>query len=147
MPNNTLFSLFKVSVDVADDSSLAEPLAHGAATVTQNRDNKSFVNKYQVFPGQSEQLIDFSTTLTLGYRWAIFSDYPILIRANGPSATQLTLASGNVAATNVGAPLPYQCVHVSTSQITSLRLAPIVGASQLANVKVIIIGDPTNAYT
>lgn len=147
MPNNTLFSLFKLSVDVADDSSLAEPLGHGAATITQNRDNKSFVNKYQVLPGSAEQLIDFSTTLTLGYRWAVFSDYPILLRANGPSATQLTMASGNVAATNVGAPLPYQCLHASTTQITSLRLAPIANASQTANVKVIIVGDPTNAYT
>ena len=143
----TLFSLFKVSVDAGDDSSLAELLGHGAATITQNKDNKSFVNKYQVAPGAAETLIDFSTTLTTGYRWAIFSDYPIMIRPNGVSATQFTMVSGNVAATNVGAPLPYQCVHVSTSQLTSLRLAPISGASQTANVKVLIFGDPTNSYT
>lgn len=142
----TLFSIMKASIDIADDSSLSELMGHGSAAVSQTKDIKSFVNKYTVAPGASQVQIDFSTTLTTGYRWALFSDYPIMYRTNSVSGTQKTLASGNVAATNNGAPLPYSCFVMATEQITGLWLQPIAGATTTANVKVLVCGDPTSAY-
>lgn len=142
----SLFSIFKVSIDVGDDSSLSELAGHGSAAISQTKDNKSFVSKFTVAPGAVQAQIDFSTTLTTGYRWLLLSDYPIMFRVNGSTATQQTMESGNVAATAVGAPLPYNCFAGATAQITSLYVQPIAGASTTANCKLIICGDPTSAY-
>ena len=81
-----------------------------------------------------------------GYFIDIRSDYPVMIRLNGNTATQLTMKSNGVTPTNLGAPLPDQCVFVANVAVTSLYIAPISGATQTATVRIAISGDPTNAY-
>ena len=73
----------------------------------------------------------------------------MLVRLISGTTTQIQLKTNNVATTNVGAPLPDQCVFVMTALLpnTYLTLTPISGAAQTANVKIFASGDPLNAYT
>jgi len=128
------------------DSSLTQPI-FGPLRMTayQSLDKKADPIYTQVGPSDAEAAL--SLNVTNGYAVAIFSDYPIMVRLNGVSSTQFTMHSNNVAAVNAGSPLPAQCCFVATVTVTSIRLAPISGATQTANVAVLVTGDPTNSYT
>lgn len=136
-----------VEVGVSVDSSFTSPLFGPAKVVCyQQKDNQEFHTRATVAPGATETAIAIAP-VTQGYFFCLFSDYPVLVRLNGPSATQFTLNTNNVAATNVGSPLPNQCCLILTGQVSSVRLAPIASAQQTANVTIVVTGDPTNAYT
>lgn len=141
-----MYSLFELSVVGADSSQQTEIAGQGSASIEQVLDQKCFSNKILVVPGAAQVQVDFSSSLTTGYRWAILSDYPIMFRVNGVAATQETMQSGSVAPTNTGAPAPYSCFAAATTQLTSLYVQPIAGAAQTANVKIIILGDPVSVY-
>lgn len=141
-----MYSLFQLSVVGADSSQQNQVEGEGSVFIEQTKDLKCFSARVQVAPAASQVQIDFSSVLTTGYRWALFSDYPIMYRTNGVSATQKTMTSGSVAPVSSNAPLPYQCFAAGTEQITSLYVQPISGATQTANVKAIVIGDPQSAY-
>lgn len=142
---SNVYSLMKVSVQVARDSTLTDMLASGTAIVSQANDNKEFQIGYRVGTSDAELHVDFSAFLTNVYRWMLFSDQPIQYRRSLTDA-KISLSSGNVPAVNVGAPQPWQCFVGGTEKIAGLYIGPAIGATNVANVLVILCGDPTNAY-
>lgn len=138
------YRLFEISAIVASDSNQTDA-SSASAVLSKTVDNETCDVRIRVAPADAEAAITLGT-LTTAYGIMVFSDYPILVRPNGASATQFTTTSCNVPATNVGAPLPYSCFFGGTFQCTSLRVAPISGAAQTANVRIIASGDPTSSY-
>lgn len=135
----------QVSTVVAGDSNLRPKMFDGSASIYQGADLKVFTGFVQVAPADAEALIPI-TPVVNGYFIHLQSDYPVQVRINGVSATQFVMHSNNVASTNVGSPLPPQCVFLMTAAITSLRLAPITAAAQTANVLISVTGDPSSSY-
>lgn len=140
-----MYRLIEAHVVTADDSNQSQITFNRTCSLTQTKDLEAASPTVRVAPADAEAAITLGTIST-AYAIAIFSDYPILVRLNGPSSTQFTLTSSNVPATNVGAPLPANCCFIATCQVTSLRVAPITGASQTANVWICASGDPQSAY-
>lgn len=138
------YRLFEASAVVASDSSQTDA-SMVSASLTKTVDNETVDLKIRVGAADSDTQVTLGT-LTTAYALAVFSDYPIRIRVNGSSATQLTLTSCNVPAFNAGAPLPPNCVYMTTAQVTSLYVQPISAAERTANVRVIASGDPTSSY-
>ncbi len=137
----------KAEIGVAYDSTLSYPITGPLKFYAdQTKDLQSAEAFVRIAPGASEAQVSIAP-VTNGYWICVLSDYPVLVRLNGVSATQYTMRGNNVAATNVGAPLPDQCVFLATIAVTSVYLAPISGAVQTANCKVIVTGDPLNPYT
>lgn len=136
---------FQVSVVVADDSNKSSKSFDRQAYIYQIKDLESVSPSIRVQPADVEALVSLGT-ITLGYAFAIFTDYPIRVRLNGVSATQFTMHSNNVPATNTGAPLPPQCVFMGNVEISSIYVQPIVNAQQTANVWLVVTGDPASAY-
>ncbi len=132
-------------VVVADDSSQDQIAYRRRITTWQTADNEVFQAVVRVVPGAADTQVPIAP-ITTGYGIAIFSDYPVKVRINGVGATQLTMSPGAVSPTYLGAPTPDQCCYIATVQVTSLYLEPIAGAAQTANVRIVITGDPTNAY-
>lgn len=114
--------------------------------VTQTLDKEGFSKLVRVGASDAEAAVDI-TPLTTAYYIELRSDYPVLVRINGSSATQFTLIGQNTTVKNVGAPVPDKCFFAATMTVTSVRLAPITAASTTANVTLILSGDPTSAYT
>jgi len=141
-----MYSYFKVEVGAASDSSLYDPVfGPRKVFLEQTKDQQDFVTVIRVGPAAAEAIVPMAPVVN-GYRIYVASDYPVKLRLNGVSATQYILTSNNVAATNVGAPLPDACIFIATCSITSVYLAPITSAAQTANVKIFISGDPISAY-
>lgn len=140
------YRLFEIRAVVADDSNMQQIAFERTGTFEQTKDLIVAPATIRVAAGAAETAITLGT-LTTGYAWMVFSDYPIMIRLNGPSATQFTMTSNILQPVNVGAPTPATCFFGGTVQITSLRVAPITSPSQTANVWLVATGDPTNAYT
>ncbi len=140
------YRLTKIEHVISDSSDLKQVLFSRAPQFYQSLDLEVFSTAVNVGTSDSEAAIAIAPVAT-GYNLFVSSDYPILLRVNGTSATQFTLNSNNVAATNAGAPLPDQCCFFMTGQTTSVRVAPISGATQTAHVKISVTGDPTNSYT
>lgn len=136
----------QVRTIVADDSSLDQVDYDRDSNVWQTKDLQVYHGQVRIAPGAADSQISIAP-VTQGYFVDIRSDYPVMIRLNGVSSTQLTMASNNTAPTNLGAPLPDQCVFVATVKVTSIYIAPIAGATQTANVRIAVTGDPQNAYT
>lgn len=134
-----------VQVTTGDDSNLTQKGFDRKATFYQTKDQEEFSTVRRVAPADSEATVSIAP-VTTGYFIGLYSDYPVKVRINGASATQFTMRSNNVSAVNVGAPLPDQCCFVATMEVTELRLEPIASASQTANVRIVITGDPTSAY-
>ncbi len=130
---------------VADDSNLSQVDYDRTATLNQTRDLQVFHTVKRVAVSDAETQVAIAP-VTTGYLVDIRSDYPVMVRFNGPSATQFTLKGNNVSPTNIGAPLPDQCVFVASMTVTSIYVAPITGAAQTANVKVCVTGDPVSSY-
>jgi len=141
MPYRSITAKVVASVD----SSLTQPI-FGPVEMTayQTLDCKADPIYTQVAPSASEAAL--SLNVTTGYFVAIMSDYPVLVRLNGVSSTQFTMHSNNARAVNAGSPLPFQCCFIANIEVTSIRLAPISGAAQTANVAVLVTGDPISAY-
>lgn len=135
----------EAEVVVADDSSQDQIAFRRRITTWQTLDNETFQATVRVLPGAADAAVAIAP-ITTGYTIAVFSDYPVKMRLNGVSATQLVMSPGAVSPTYLGAPLPDQCCFIATVQVTSLYLEPIAGASQTANVRIVITGDPSNAY-
>ncbi len=142
---SNVFSLMKVAVQVARDSTLTDLLASGGAIVSQVNDNKEFQIGYRIGPSDAEFTVPYSTVITNVYRWMLFADTPVQYR-RALSDAKVTLAAGNTASVNVGAPSPWQSFVGGTEKIPGLYLSPASGATATANVLVILVGDPTNAY-
>lgn len=140
------FRAFTVEVVIADDSNLNNVSFRRKATAFQTKDLEAAAPTVRIAPADSEATISIGT-VTTGYAVAIFADYPVKVRLNGAAETQFTMRSNNVAAVNVGAPLPAQCVFIANIDVTSIRLTPIASAAQTANVWIAVTGDPTSAYT
>ena len=140
-----MYRIVKVEVKVADDSNLNNLEASRTVVCYETRDNESCIKTVRVGPSDSEAAVDISP-VTTGYFYHISSDYPVKVRLNGASETQTVMVSNNVAATNVGGPLPDQSIKLATETVTSIRLAPISSATQTANVHIIVTGDPTNSH-
>lgn len=136
---------FQVSVTVADDSNKSSVSFDRTAFIYQTRDLEAVSPTFRVAPADTEALISLGT-ITTGYAFALYSDYPIMVRLNGVSSTQFTMHSNGVPATNSGAPLPPQCVFMGNIEISSIRVAPITGAGQTANCWLVVTGDPQSAY-
>jgi hypothetical protein len=134
------------SVAVADDSNLQNLETQRSIVCNQTKDLQTFNQTFRVATNAA-QSANIISGITQGYFIWISSDYPIKVSINATAAAAtFTLNSNNVAATNVGAPLPDQCVFLFTGQVTSLYLTPISGAAQTANVRVVVSGDPVSAY-
>lgn len=140
-----MFRSLSAQVVVADDSNLNQIEVQRSISIYQTKDNKSFNTTYRVGTSDAQHQISFSTVLTTGYFLYLASDYPIQVAVNA-SSPSFTLNSNSAAAVNAGAPLPDQCCFIMSGQITSLYLTPISSATQTANVKITIVGDPTSAY-
>lgn len=136
-----------VTTTVSDDFQQTRSY-YGPSTcaITQTLDKEVVTKLVRVAPADAEAVVDI-TPLATAYYLEIRSDYPVMLRINGSSATQFTLIGQNATVTNVGAPVPDKVVVVFPATVTSVRLAPITSASQTANVTVICTGDPVSAYT
>lgn len=130
---------------IADDSSLSQIDYDREAAVYQTKDLQVAHPVVRIAPGASEAQISIAP-VTQGYFVDIRSDYPVMVRLNGGGATQFTMASNNCSPVNLGAPLPDQCVFVANVKVTSIYIAPIANATQTANVRIAVSGDPTSAY-
>lgn len=130
---------------VGDDSNLSNVDYDRTAVVDQSQDQQVFHTSKTVNPADTDSLLPIAPVVN-GYYVEIRSDYPILFRINGASATQYTMKSNNVQPVNVGSPVPDRCVYSATVACTSVYLAPIAGATQAAKVKVLVVGDPINPY-
>lgn len=128
-----------------DSSSLDAVLFDRLSTFYQTKDLETFSTFVRIGTADAETTIAIAP-VTTGYFIALFSDYPIKVRLNGASETQFTMKSNNVTPVSTGAPAPDQCVLLFTGTITAVRLEPISGAAQTANVKIFISGDPANSY-
>jgi len=135
----------QVRTIVADDQTLDQVDYDRDTTVYQTKDLIVFHGTTRIAPGASDTQIPI-TPVVNGYFIDIRSDYPVMIRLNGNTATQLTMKSNGVSPTSLGAPLPDQCVFVANVAVTSLYIAPISGATQTATVRIAISGDPQSAY-
>lgn len=140
------YRLFEIHTVVGDDSNLQQKAFDRTATLTQVNDLEVAAPTIRVAPADADTQIVLGT-ISQGYSIAVYSDYPVKVRFNGNTATQFTLTSNNVAATNVGAPLPAECFIGGTFLVSSLYVAPITSAAQTANVWIVCTGDPANAYT
>jgi hypothetical protein len=136
---------FQVSVTVADDSNKSSKSFDRQAYIYQIKDLESVSPSIRVQPADGDVQVSLGT-ITTGYAFAIFADYPIRVRLNGAGATQLIMHSNNVPATNTGAPAPPQCVFMGNVEISSIYVQPIVNAQQTANVWICVSGDPASAY-
>lgn len=130
---------------VADDQTLDQIDYDRQTTVYQTKDLEVFHSTVRVAPSDAEAQISLAPVST-GYFLDIRSDYPVLVRINGNTATQFTMRSNGVSPVNLGAPLPDQCIYVATINITSLYIAPISGATQTATVRIAVTGDPQSSY-
>jgi hypothetical protein len=130
---------------IGDDSNLSQVDYDRTAILDQSQDQQVFHTSKTVNPADAEALLPIAPVVS-GYYVEIRSDYPIMVRLNGVSATQYTMKSNNVQPVNVGAPTPDRCIFVATVACTSIYLAPIAGATQAAKVKVACVGDPISAY-
>lgn len=139
------FRTTTVRTVIADDATLDQVDYDRDATVYQVKDLQVFHTVKRIAPGVAEAQVPIAP-ITTGYFIDIRSDYPVMVRLNGVGATQFTLTSNSVSPTNLGAPLPDQCVFVANMQVTSIYLQPISGAGQTANVRIAITGDPQSAY-
>jgi hypothetical protein len=139
------YRITTVRTVVADDQTLDQVDYDRDTTVYQSKDLQVFHTVKRVAPGDADTQVSIAPVST-GYFVDIRSDYPVLIRLNGNTATQLTMKTNGVTPTNLGAPLPDQCVYVATVNLTSLYIAPISGATQTANVRIVVTGDPISAY-
>jgi hypothetical protein len=135
----------QVRTIIADDATLDQVDYDRQSTVYQTKDLQVFHTVKRVAPADAETQVSIAP-VTTGYFLDIRSDYPVLVRINGVSATQFTLKSNGVSPTNLGAPLPDQCVFVGTMTVTRIDIAPISGATQTANVKIAVSGDPQSSY-
>ncbi len=140
------FRTATVEVIAADDSDLDQVTWQRKATFYQTKDNEVFSATVRVGTSDAEAAISIAP-VTAGYFFCLMSDYPVRVRLNGAAATQFTLRSNSAAATNYGAPLPDNCCMMVSGAVTEVRLEPIASATQTANVKILVTGDPTNAYT
>lgn len=131
---------------VGDDSNLANLDFDRRAVLDQSQDQQVFHTTKTVSPSDAEVQVTIAP-VTVGYFVEVRSDYPIMLRINGNTATQFIMKSNNVQPVNVGAPTPDRCVFSATISCTSIYLAPIVGALQAAKVKIVVTGDPVNSYT
>lgn len=136
---------FQVAVVVADDSNKSSVSFNRTAYIYQTKDLESVSPSIRVQPADSEALVSLGT-ITTGYAFSVFCDYPIRIRLNGVSATQHVMHSNNAPVVNTGAPAPPQCVLMGNIEITSIYVQPIVNAQQTANVWITVTGDPASAY-
>lgn len=130
---------------VGDDSNLASNQWDRPLVIDQSQDQQVFETIKTVNPADAEAQLSIAPVVN-GYYVEIQSDYPIMMRVNGNTATQLTMKSNNVQPVNVGAPTPPRCFYAATVTCTSIYLAPIAGATQAAKVKVLVVGDPISAY-
>ena len=145
-----MYRYAKVEIASASDSTLAYPtFGPYKAFMDQTKDRQVYSQVHLVNPTDTEFTVPISNAITTAYFTLVASDYPVMIRLVNAQTTQIQLRTNNVAATNVGSPLPDQCVFLLTGTLpgTFLTLAPISGAVQTANVKVYSSGDPTNPYT
>lgn len=130
---------------VSDDSNQTQIQYDRQCVLNQTKDLQFFQTVKRINVSDAEAQVPIAP-VTNAYFLEIRSDYPVMVRLNGASATQFTLKSNNVQPVNVGAPLPDNCVLCITALVTSVYLAPISGATQVANVKVTCSGDPTSSY-
>lgn len=135
----------QVRTIIADDQTLDQVDYDRQTTVYQTKDLQVFHVTKRVAPADAEAQVVIAPVVA-GYFVDIRSDYPILVRFNGASNTQYTLKSNGVSPTNLGAPLPDQCVFVATMTVTRIDIAPISGAQQTATVRIAVSGDPTSPY-
>lgn len=140
-----MYRAVQLRVVAADDSNLRSVTFDRTLTAYQTRDLETAVAAVRVGTSDAQAQVSIAP-LTTAYAVAVFSDYPIRVRFNGASETQFTMTPANVAAVNVGAPLPDQCAIYMQGQITSVWVQPISGATQTANVKIVATGDPSSAY-
>lgn len=131
---------------VAEDSNLEAITYERKVFIYQTKDNLTFTGRVRIAPSASQAGVAI-TPVTTGYYYKITSDYPIMFRINSSTGTQFTMHTNNVSATNVGSPAPHQCLAEGTVGVTEIYLQPISGATQTANVDVVVSGDPQNAYT
>jgi hypothetical protein len=135
----------QVRTIIADDQTLDQVDYDRQSTVYQTKDLQvSHVTK-RVAPGDAEAQVSIAP-VTAGYFIDVRSDYPVMLRLNGVSATQFIMKSNGVSPTNLGAPLPDQCVFVATMTVTRIDIAPISGATQTATVRIAVSGDPQSSY-
>ena len=139
--------LLKLSVTGATDPTLSQ-LIFGPAAIDayQNLDNTFFSGRKVVNSTDAEAQLVLGPVAN-AYFLAVLSDYPVLVRLNSPTGTQFTLKAQKVPAVNVGSAPPIKCAFVLTGLVTALYLAPIPGATGVANVLVFATGDPSASYT
>ena len=139
------YRLLEMRARVGDDSSLDPASFDVSCALSKSLDLEECCPKLRVGPADSQAQVSLGT-ITQGYAVAVFSDYPVIVRFNGSGGTALQLTSCNVSAVSYGAPLPYNCALVMTAKVTSVWLEPISGATQTANVRIAVTGDPVSAY-
>ena len=145
-----MYRYAKVEIAGASDSTLAYPtFGPYKAFMDQTKDRQVYSQTHLVAPTDPEFTVPLSGAVSTTYFTLVASDYPVLVRLVNSGTTQIQLRTNNVAATNVGSPLPDQCVFIITGTLPNayLTLTPIAGAVQTATVKVFATGDPLNPYT
>lgn len=144
------YRLTTLQTVVADDSELTRKFYDGTAQVEQVLDLEIVTKVVRVAPGASDAAVDL-TPVSQGYYFEIRSDYPVKYRVIGSgsaaAATQQTLIGQGVQIVSRGAPLPDKCLAFGAQLVSSIYLEPISGATQTANVTVIVTGDPVSSYT
>lgn len=140
-----MYRLLEVRTVVADDSSLINKAFERSAVIWKTVDLESASPTLRVGTSDAEATVSLGSVST-GKFIAVYSDYPIRLRLNGASETQFTLNTGDVPVTNNGAPTPPKCFFGGNFDVTSLRVQPISGATQTANVWVVVTGDSISAY-
>lgn len=141
-----MYRSFRIVAVAGDDQTLKQVIFGPRELVAyQTLDLESATPVIRIGPSDAEAQVSLAP-VTTGYCIHVTSDYPVKVRVNGSGATQFTMHGNNVAAVNVGAPLPDKCWFSASIEVTSLYLAPISSAAQTANVKVFVSGDPTSAY-
>ena len=134
-----------LKVVVADDSNLEQIVFQRSATIWKTLDLETVTPTLRIAPADGDTQISLGS-ITNGKFIALFADYPIRFRINGAGATQYTMSTANVQATNLGAPLPAQCAFAGNLNIASLYIQPISAAAQTANVWLVVSGDPVSDY-
>jgi len=144
------YRLTTIQTVVADDSELTRKYYEGTCQVEQTLDREVVSKIVRIAPGAADASVDL-TPIAQGYHYEIRSDYPVKYRVIGTgsaiAATQQTLVGQGVTIVANGAPLPDKCFAAGTQLVSSIYLEPITGATQTANVTVILSGDPISAYT
>lgn len=130
---------------VSDDSNQTQIVYDRNCVVSQVKDLQACQVVKRVGVSDAETQVSLAP-VSNAYYFELRSDYPVLVRLNGNTATQFTLKSNGVQPVNLGAPLPDACVFVVTGLVTSVYLAPISNAQQTANVRIVATGDPTSSY-